>query len=259
MRQSRQTTTFQHSQHLSHTQSATVPDAAEWQRVTPIDRLHTGDVLTSIADGSVAFIVATIAVAGIIWQIGGFVRVEGHTYQIAYILAPGVGLAAFCYRYFGGMQIARSLLEIIETATNKDIDGDGHIGPPPEPQVVKVEVKTNKRWQFAYLQITPVKLRGLAVATLGGEGFTERSATKAGLTQEEFKRLREEFLGRGWAQWNHPKRKQQGVKVLGTGRMILRSILDTPLPQSQDRANHATDSTQQHAARNSDGNYEFVE
>lgn len=141
LQQSRQTTAFQHSQRLNHAQPAAVPDAAEWQRVTPVDRLHTGDVLTSIADGSVAFIVVAIAAGGIIWYVGGFIRIEGHRYEISYILAFGTGLVAFCYRYFGGMQIARSLLEVIETATNKDIDGDGHIGAPVEkPPPVNLEI-----------------------------------------------------------------------------------------------------------------------
>jgi hypothetical protein len=227
----------------------------DWERVTPVGRLEPVDVITALLDASVSCLLVTIG--------SGFtiIIVNSYTsYDVEWWVAPGAGLAVALLRYFDGLKLAKSLLQIIESLSNKDIDGDGHIGEPP-PQVVRVELKREDsqgaRWQFAELRVEPAKLLELAKAIRLGESFAERTATKAGLTQEEFKNLRDIFLDRGWAVWNHPTRKQQGVALTRGGDFIFRQIINnTPLPSSGVLpAMRAHGRTQQHAA----GEFEFIE
>jgi hypothetical protein len=235
---------------------------ASYERITPVGRLEPFDVLTSLFDAGVTFIFFTIGVGGVCWY-----------YEAPVIVAPAVasGFLAGCLRYYGGLALAKSLLQTIESVTKKDLNGDGHIGQPQpaNPHTVRVEIREDSRegarYQFATLGVEPAKLQALAVAVLRGDSFSERTAVRYSFTQEEFRTLRDEFLERGWAAWNHPNRKQQGVSLTRGGLFILRAIKDSPLPsptaQSQrDFGPHG--STQQHAARKNGhavSDYKFIE
>lgn len=239
-----------------------VKTEASYERITPIDRLKPVDILTSLMDAGVTFCLISLGIGGACWY-----------WEAPYIIVPAIssGFLAGCLRYYGGLALAKSLLQTIESVTKRDLDQDGHIGQPPPPQqhTVRVELKeTNDQgshYQFANLGLEPDKLYALAVAVLRGDSFSERTATRYNLTQDEFRSLRDEFIERGWAQWNHPSRKQQGVSLTRGGQFILRAIRDTPLPSptagyATANAPHAR--TQQHAARNSSragSDYEFIE
>jgi len=231
--------TFQHSAQLS---GSGAPGFGDWEKVTPISRLEPRDVTTALYDCGVSFGLVSLALVGPVWYFE----------QLPWWISPAGGLVVALWRYFGLMSVARSLLEVVETITQADINDDGQVGPP-QRQVVSVEVKneSGQRWQFADLPGSPQAVQGLAVAVLAGESFSERSAVSAGLTQEDFRSLRDLFLDRGWCEWNHPTRKQQGLKLLRSGRSVLRAIAYSPLPQDDQQAqNDVLDSTQQHAARN---------
>lgn len=120
-------------------------------------------------------------------------------------------------------------LWIIEKIIQHDIDGDGQIASPPA-YGVSVEVKGEKQWQFAHLPGEPIAVFKLAQMVAGGDSFSERTATNAGLTQDEWRRLRDEFVKREWAVWNHPTRRQQGVTLGLRGKSTLRTIAATPPP-----------------------------
>jgi hypothetical protein len=123
------------------------------------------------------------------------------------------------------------LLEVVETLTNTDLNRDGNVGKKIE-HVVKVEVKNKGLWQFATLPGQPAALVALAQAiTTKRETFAERTATNAGMTQEEFGKLRDIFVNRGWASWNNPTVRTQGLTITFNGKAILRSIAASPLPQ----------------------------
>ena len=238
-----QLTTLQHSQQLNN--FSTVPmvaSAAEWQKVTPVSRLEPKDVVTSVFDAGVSFLLVTVGAAGVCWY-----------FEVDLWIALAAGFLVALWRYFGGLSLAKSLLEVVETVTQRDIDQDGEIGQPePERHTVRVEVKSDQgqRWQFADLPGSPGALQSLASEILSGNTFSERTAVKCGFTQEEFSSLRGLFLERGWAEWKHPTRKQQGVKLHWSGKHILRAICNAPLPYSPaDGQNDVLDSTQQHAAR----------
>jgi hypothetical protein len=166
---------------------------------------------------------------------------------------PAVGFVVFGLRYFGGMRLAQSLLEIVESLTHRDLDGNGQVGAakPEPPLVVRVETKSedSRRWQFADLPGQPAAVQALAAAVLAGGGFTERTAVDCGLTQEAFGKIRDLFIDRGWAKWNHPDRRQQGVTLHRGGMSVLRAIAETPIPGGAGGEINAPGSTQQHAAR----------
>ena len=225
----------------------------EYEKVTPIGRLEPRDVTTALYDAAVSCGLVTVGVGAVCWLA-----------EAPLIAAPalGSGFVVGCLRYFGGLSLAKSLLEMVESVIDRDIDGDGHVGAPPATaHTVRVEVKEaeGKRYQFAHLGVEPATLHALAVAVLrGGDSFSERTATRAGLTQDEFRNLRDEFVSRGWAAWNHPTRKQQGVSITRGGQFILRAIRDTPLPSPAapiQAENGVHDRTQQHAA----GHYQHIE
>lgn len=234
-----------------HNVGAAAPEmpAGDWQKVTPVGRLTTQDVTTSIYDAGVSGGLVTVTVFGVCWY-----------FDWPLVISPVAGIGVVLFRYFGGMLLAKSLLEIVETITQRDIDRDGQIGsePPSPPHRVQVEIREAgeaRRWRFEELDIEPVKLYGLALRVVNGDSFAERTAVDAGLTQDEFRRLRDKFLAASLVRWNHPTRKQQGVSLTRGGRAILRAVLDTPLPDGDSGQNNVPDRTQQHAA----GHYRHIE
>lgn len=154
-------------------------------------------------------------------------------YALSYSCYTGV----VCFLVVAAWQWSRrlnaydSLLWKAEQATGWDINQDGEIGRP-EPQMVRVELKEENaaRWQFADLAIEPTKLKELARAFLVGKSFSERVAVDCGLTQEQFRELRDKFIDRQWAQWNHPTRRQQGVSLTHRGRAVLQTIAHSAGP-----------------------------
>jgi hypothetical protein len=120
---------------------------------------------------------------------------------------------------------------VVETITKTDLNHDGKVGRPEH--IVKVEMKNSGKWQFATLPGQPAALVALAAAVVSGGSFAERTATDAGLTQEQYSDLRDIFVDRGWAVWNHPTRRQQGVTLTISGKAVLRSIAASPLPQDE--------------------------
>lgn len=197
--------------------AAAVP--GEWQKITPVGRLETKDITTALYDSGVSFALITLAAGAVVYAAGW-----------PWLVAPAGGLGVAMWRYFGGLRLARSLLEIVETLTQTDFNRDGQVGKPVE-HVVKVEVKNNNQWQFATLPGQPAALIALAKAVISGVSFAERPATDLGLTQEEYGKLRDVFIDRGWAAWNHPTRRQAGVTLTVSGKAVLRSIAAAPLPQ----------------------------
>ena len=146
-----------------------------------------------------------------------------------WLVAPAGGLSVAIWRYFGGLGLARSLLEVVETFTQKDLNQDGRIGKKQTEVKVVFKNPETRQWLFAELPGAHTDLIKLAAS---GE-FTERSATNAGLTQEQFGILRDKFVDRRWAVWNHPVSRQQGVSLTLSGRAVLREIANSPLPDDE--------------------------
>ena len=131
------------------------------------------------------------------------------------------------------MAASKETLWVVEELTGSDIDGDGHAGPPPA-YGVRAELRTEAGWQFSTLPGDPAALHALAGAVTGGDSFSERTATAAGLSQPEWFKLRDEFIERNWAYWKNPNRPQVGIELLRAGRAVLRSVAATPPPTLSD-------------------------
>jgi len=131
----------------------------------------------------------------------------------------------------------RESLWVTEEIIHDIDDGETDDDPPPQTWEVRAEVSEGKRRQFADLPGEPAQLHNLGTAVINGESFSERTATNAGFTQENWGLLRDQFITRGWAHWNHPTRRQNGVTLLRTGRAILQKIAATPLPPAPDEIN----------------------
>lgn len=189
----------------------------KWQKVTPVGRLEPKDITTALYDSGVSFVLITLAGSALVYAAGW-----------PWLVAPAGGLVVAMWRYFGGLGLAESLLEMVETITQTDLNRDGAVGQTKH--VVRVEVKDKDRWQFATLPGQPAALVSLAQKVSAGQSFTERTAADAGLTQDEFSDLRDVFVDRQWAVWNHDTRRQQGVTLTLSGKAVLRSIAAAPLP-----------------------------
>lgn len=229
------------------------PAGGDWQKITPVGRLEPKDITTSLYDAGISFGLVTIGALGVVWW-----------QEWPVWMAPATGFTIGMWRYFGGIKLASGLLEVVETVTGADINGDGNVGDKPAPPpVVKVELRDDGgHWQFADLPGEPDSLQALAQAVTDGDSFAERTATNCGYTQEQWGSLRDVFIDRGWAKWNHPTRRQQGVSLLRGGRMVLKTIAATPLPGGSAVQNGPV-GTQHHAARPdahlNQGNYEFID
>ena len=101
----------------------------DWQRVTPVGRLTPLDVTTSLYDAGVSFVLVSIGAGCLCWY-----------FDWPLIIPPACGFTAACWRYFGGMNLARNLLEIVESITRSDLNQDGFVGKPEPPAPIPLEV-----------------------------------------------------------------------------------------------------------------------
>jgi len=123
-----------------------------------------------------------------------------------------------------------STLWIREKIINKDIDRDGHIGPP---HTIRLEIHDTRdeqdRTQFINLPV-PGRVGEAGLITFArsvsaqGDSFSERTAADHGYNREEWIDLRDTFVNYGWAAWNDPSEPRQGVKLLAAGRVILDKV-----------------------------------
>lgn len=123
-----------------------------------------------------------------------------------------------------------NLLWRIETITGMDVNGDEEVGQP-EPPTVRVEVREGHTWRFANLPGSDEALQAFARDVLNGiRTFSEQGANDNGYGVDNFKKLRALFIEKGWAAWNHPTHKQQGIRLTRSGEWLVREIAGTPLP-----------------------------
>lgn len=194
----------------------------DWQRVTPVGRLTPVDVTTSIYDGLISFLLVTLGLSGLLWYT-----------DMPLVVAPATGFAVACWRYFGGMRLAKSLLEMIETLSERKE------AEPVEQQIkhtLSVETKTEsgKRWQFADLPGQPAALQEFAQRVIEDIGtFSERTAVKCKMTQDEYSDLSDIFVDRFWAIRRHQTLKRLGVNLTQNGKSVLRAIASSTIPSPE--------------------------
>lgn len=159
-----------------------------------------------IAGGFVGLIVGVVVTSACVY---GKIRFgTSLMYGSTWALFTFMGIS--CIYWFARTSDYNGLLRRVETVTGLDINQDGDIGEP-EPAIVRVEVKEGKTWKFANLPGDNAALQSFARDVVNGiRTFSEAGANDNGYGISNFKKLRDLFIDRGWAVWNHPTNKQQG-------------------------------------------------
>lgn len=96
---------------------------------------------------------------------------------------------------------------------------------------VHVQKKTHDGYKEQRAQFSDTQpLAQFSRAASNGQAFTERTARRFGMTRDEFNRLRDAFLNRGWAIWKNADHHEQGVLLEDEGRQVL-SRIGWPAPE----------------------------
>lgn len=126
---------------------------------------------------------------------------------------------------------------LLEKALGVDLNGDGQIGEPaepePTPQPLRVELYQDGGRQGDFIDLPyRDRLPALASGLLAGRQFSQTAWTGGGqlFSRAEFEELRGELLRRGLARWKNENAPAQGLEVTPAGRAILKRIASTPTP-----------------------------
>ena len=165
--------------------------------------------------------VCGLALGGLGWVVTGEPRT-------GLIVGASVAGALVLLQFIPDMLTGDGLVTAVERLTRRDINQDGHIGPPPA-RTLRVEVVSNggKTEQYGDLPDTRAMWE-LACAVNRGESFSEATASECGLSVPVFRDIRDLFVDRAWAYWRNPDHPQQGVELLGRGRTMLQKLAEQP-------------------------------
>jgi len=189
-------------------------------RKTPVRKMEmVADVLVPLTQAAVSGILVGVLATPL------FLSIDLPWYAGIYTGALSVGVI-WGFR----LGATKETLWIVEELIGQDIDQDGHAGAPSYG--ARVDVRTDKGWQFDDLPGQPANLHKFAIAVAGGESFSERTAFGCGLTEPEWKSIRNKFIDNNWAYWRNPEQPKVGVDMLRSGRAIIRSIADTTPPSA---------------------------
>lgn len=131
----------------------------------------------------------------------------------------------------------RRLLWAIEETLTVDLNRDGAVGEPLDPEILRVELTRDNGRRMAYIDLpgSPDQLGALARGLLNGKGTSEATWTGAGapFSRSEYAAIRAAMIERGLAAWTNPDHHAQGWEPTAAGRAILRKIADA-LPRGDD-------------------------
>ncbi len=199
-------------------------EADEWYKMTPIDRLNPRDIYTALLDTTVTAGLSMAVVSGLAYYL-----------HWPWQAIPTAGVLAACWRYFGGINMAHRLLQTVESWSRRDLDGDGHTGPPPAaapaPRIGLEVIHKSDREEFKQMfrsdlpeDISPddflefaqgvvLEKRGLAESAWCGQG---KPFSKA-----KYSQLLESLTQAGLIRWRNEKSPAQGRELTGAGRRSL--------------------------------------
>ncbi len=152
-------------------------------------------------------------------------------------LVLGAGLIVSFATWYWQIKGDRSLLSIVEkTLTNRDIDGDDHVGEPPEPQknlrvTVTEKQKGSKSWTgYFESPIDEPVLGEYARAILLNRTTGEREWTGEGrpFSIDGYITFRDELMERGLFRWKNKKSVNQGFKLTARGRAVFKELAAIP-------------------------------
>jgi len=153
--------------------------------------------------------------------------------RVGLVVGAAVFTVTVLVQFIPRMFSSDALIMAQEVLTRRDINQDGHIGPPPT-RTLRVEVVSNAGKTEQYAEIPDTRaMWELACAVGRGESFSESTASECGLSVPLFREVRDLFVERAWAYWRNPDHPQQGVELLGRGRTMLQKLADSPAPPSE--------------------------
>jgi hypothetical protein len=102
----------------------------------------------------------------------------------------------------------------------------------PEPveatvqQITPLVVHLDKQIQMVDLPASPAQLRDLSTGLLAGMSFSEASWSGEGriFSRDDFRKLRDVWLQKGWCSWANPKSKNQGISLTPQGAAVCRHL-----------------------------------
>lgn len=190
-------------------------DPYQWQRMQPPmttrhhQRIDMGDVISRLViSGVFAGLAMMISAAGC-WL-----------WQITWWSTPIIGIAVMGLVYWAELKDAKSL--------QRQINFGQPAQPPAAPvqHIISAEVKNGRTTQRAQFECDPAVMSNFARLVLAGRGFSEATAAKAGITQVEFNKIRDEFLTVGWATWKNPNWHRAGVILAEAGETWLKQAAE---------------------------------
>lgn len=186
----------------------------EWYSSRPPHRFSVADVTANLYDAAVSGSFVSLLTGSLLAYIDAPIK-----------YAPFFGLSCAFYVYRDGIKRARSPMEEVENFVSFDAPEktDGDDAPPPVEETIRVEVREGSRWQFAHLG-EKGKLTAFAKFVSANMTFSERTAVKAGLSQEEWSALRDTFISKGWAEWSSKKSRKVGARLTRAGQSVFRGI-----------------------------------
>ena len=194
-------------------------------------------LLQSLIDGFYIFPVGVVGGIVVVAVVDGATKLEITGWGFALAGIAGGVMASFLWagqKWNIHLRFVNSLLWVAEEIFQTDFDGDEEIGQPTVNRV-EVELRRNgKPWKFESLEISQDRLIKLARAVANGQSFANRTALECGIPREEFEKLRNKFVSRGWAEWKGEPGSTLGVRLTDEGLDIIAEMATTPLP----RANH---------------------
>lgn len=206
-------------------------------RVTPAQRQPTreSDVVVPFQKALITTGVLGVSVIGIAvassWD-GGEV--------IKFLVVGGPLTMAGAWLYF--MRFHQSLLRVVETIVNRDIDGDGVVGEPPMgTPIPRVEVVVSEpnhyggRISFLGFAVSPDDLERIARFAVSGRSITESGWSGRGktfATRGDFNAFRDRLIDRGYAAWKSTDNRH-GWEITERGLRFFEAIVKraTPPPQ----------------------------
>lgn len=149
----------------------------------------------------------------------------GYTTGQAMITGAGLALAAVSVTWLLKMDMHTKLLWLVESATGRDVNGDGTTGQPPAPPAapVRVELAQGTKTRLIDLPATDAQLCAIAQTVLTGGTFSRRGLAEI-VSETEYSALKSAMLAGGLLA-SKGTGTTAGVELTPAGRAVLRRLV----------------------------------
>jgi hypothetical protein len=138
------------------------------------------------------------------------------------------GLVVFLIALYGGVAIRWAIWQA-EVGLGLDLDRDGHLGQPPEPEMRRLvlEVQEGNKTHLVEIKSVPRdKMATVARGVLAGAPLTmnEWYKKRKVLTDPQVRALQAEMVDKGLVEWKNPAHHNQGARTTALGLAVLKSF-----------------------------------